>query len=128
MNASCRSRLARTRSWIALLTAVALAACTSLRTVPIEAGRAPAGVAPGDKVVITTVAGEQLEFEVVRLDPDAVIGADARVAYEDIAALQVEEIDASKTGGAIFGGGMATFIVLLVALSALVAAAGLPPS
>jgi hypothetical protein len=127
MNASCRSRLARTRRWIALLTAVALAACTSLRTVPIEAGRAPVGVAPGDTVVVTTVAGEKLEFEVVRIDRDALIGADARVAFEDIATLQVEEIDPSKTGGAIFAGGIATLMVGLVALGALVATAGLPP-
>lgn len=121
------SRHAGTRAWIALITAAMLAACTSLRSVPIEAGRVPEGVGAGDKVMVTTVRGEKLEFEVVRLDADALVGEDTRVAFEDIATLAVEEIDPEKTGGALFAGGVATLILTLVAVGALLAAVGPPP-
>lgn len=107
--------------------AVMLTACTSLRTVPVEAGRAPEGIEPGDKVVVTTLRGEKLEFEVVRLDADALVGEQTRVAFDDIATLEVEELDPEATGAALFAGGVATLFLGLLAVGALVAAAGVPP-
>lgn len=110
-----------------MITAVMLAACTSLRPVPLEAGRAPEGIGPGDKVTVTTVRGEKLEFEVVRLEADALVGEDTRVAFEDIATLEVEETDPEKTVGAILASSAVVVIGALLALGALIAAAGLPP-
>ena len=110
-----------------MITAVMLAACTSLRPVPLEAGRVPEGIGPGDKVTVTTVRGEKLEFEVVRLEADALVGEDTRVAFEDIATLEVEETDPEKTVGAILASSAVVVIGALLALGALIAAAGLPP-
>ena len=87
-----------------MITAVMLAACTSLQTVPIEAGRAPEGVGPGDEVTVTTMRGEKLEFEVVRVDADALVGEDAQVAFEDIATLEVERPAPGKSAGLVAGG------------------------
>jgi hypothetical protein len=120
------ARRACRRRWIALIIAVTLAACTSLRTVPVEVGQAPEGIGPGDRVTVTTVRGEKLQFEVVRLDADALVGEDVRVAFEDIATLEVEETDPAKTGGAVLGGVAVVVIGALVALVALIAAADLP--
>jgi hypothetical protein len=119
-----QSRHPSARRWIALTTAVMLAACTSLQTVPIEAGRAPEGVAPGDTVTVNTARGETLEFEVVRVDSDALVGEDTRVAFEDIATLEVEKPEPVKTVGLVAGGVVTTIVVVLGAL-ALVLAAGL---
>jgi endonuclease YncB( thermonuclease family) len=115
---------ARLRRWTALITALALAACTSMQPVPIEAGRAPEGVAPGDTVTVTTVRGEKLEFEVVRLEPDALVGQETRVAFEDIATLEVEKPAPVKTVGLI-AGSVVTTIIVVVGAFALVLAAGL---
>lgn len=112
---------ARARRWMALITAVALAACTSLQAVPIEAGRAPEGVGPGDTVTVTTVRGEKIEFEVVRVDADALVGADAQVAFEDIATLEVTKPAPGKTAGLI-GGGVAIVAAIVVGLLLFIAA------
>ena len=98
-----------------------LAACTSLRTVPIEAGRAPEGVAPGDTVTVMSVRGEKLEFEVDRLDPDALVGEDTRVAFADIAALEVEKPEPVRTVGLVAGGVVTTILVVLGALALVLA-------
>ena len=118
------SRPARPRAWIALITAVVLSACTSVRTVPIEPGRAPEGVAPGDKVMATTVDGEKLEFDVVRIDADALVGKDARVPFEDIAALEVEEADTARTIGGSVVAGVAAFLAVLLLLGAMIITPG----
>jgi hypothetical protein len=110
----------------ALAVALMLAACTSPRTVPLEVGRAPEGVGPGDTVMVTTVRDQKLQFEVVRVDADALVGEDVRVAFEEIAALEVEQTDPAKTGGAIFGGVAVVVIGALLALGLLIAAADLP--
>jgi hypothetical protein len=124
MLAPAQSRHPCARNSIALMTAAMLAACTSLQTVPIEAGRAPEGVAPGDTVTVTTARGEKLEFEAVRVDCDALVDEDTRVAFEDIAALEVEKPEPVKTVGLVAGGVVTTIVVVLGAL-ALVLAAGL---
>jgi hypothetical protein len=121
MLAAGHSRHACARRWIALITAVMLAACTSLRTIPIEAGRVPEGVEPGDTVVVTTRRGEKLQFEVVRLDSDALVGEDTRVAFEDIAELQVEKPAPAKSVG-LFAGGVVAVIAVVVGIVLLIAA------
>jgi hypothetical protein len=117
----------RPRASISVFAAAALVACTSLRTVPLEPGRAPQGIEAGDEVVVTTVRGEKLEFEIVRVDIDALVGEHDRVAFADIATLEVEEIEREKTGGVLFAGGVAALILGLLAVGALLVAAGLPP-
>ena len=114
-------RHAYLRRSIALITAVMLAACTSLQAVPIEAGRAPEGVGPGDTVTVTTVRGEEIEFEVVRVDADALVGEDAQVAFKDIATLEVKKPAPGKTAGLI-AGGVVTVVAIVVGLFLFIAA------
>ena len=74
--------------------------------------------------MVTTVDGEKLKFDVVRIDADALIGKDARVALEDIAALGVEETDAARTVGGSVIAGVAAFLALLLLLGAMVITPG----
>jgi hypothetical protein len=66
---------------------------------------------------VTTVRDEELEFEVVRIDPDALVGEDTRVAFADIATLEVEKPAPVKTVGLIAGSVVTTILVVVGALA-----------
>lgn len=110
-----------------VVAALVVASCTTTR--PIDPG-APASlvdaVQPGDRVKITTRDGRGLEFEVVSVEPDALVGAEQRVARDEIASLEVTHTSVAKTT-ALVGGGYLAFFLVMVLLGVGAAAVALGP-
>ena len=72
-----------------------LTSCTTLQTVSVPSGESPPslpGVKVGDTVVITTKAMEKKKFAVTFIEADALVGRNVRVAYADMATLEVKRI------------------------------------
>ena len=92
-----------------------LQGCSAMQAVPVpRSGSGTAAVQVGDTVEATTRAGEVRRFKVTGVTNEELQGADVRVAYSEIATLEVARQDKSKTWW-ILGG---------AALVALLAAAG----
>jgi hypothetical protein len=63
-----------------LVLASFVVACTTTRTIDVGTPSALAEeVHPGDRVAVTTRDGQELAFEVVRVEQDALVGATERV-------------------------------------------------
>ena len=108
-----------------LLLASFVVACTTTRTIDVGTPSAFAEeVHPGDRVAITTRDGQELAFEVVRVEEDALVGATERVQRDEIAKLEVTRLSPARTAGlaaGVAGGGVllavmvAGFVFLAVA-------------
>lgn len=95
-----------------LVLASLLVACTSSRTIDVGAPSALAEeVHPGDQVAITTREGQELQFEVVRVERDALVGTTERVSLDDIAQLEVTRLSPARTAG-LAGGSMLLVVVV----------------
>jgi len=69
--------------------------CTSLHTVNIPSSDSPPAspaVEIGDTVVITSRDANKKRFKVTAIETDALIGKGERVAYADMATLNVEQV------------------------------------
>ena len=115
------------RQFLRRLATVVLAAfvvsCTTTRPVDVAA---PAGFAedvrPGTWVTVVTHDGRELTFEVVRVEPDALVGAEERVARDEIARLEVIRLSPLRSAG-LAGGGVLTFLLIFGLLAAVAAPA-----
>ncbi len=76
-------------------------------------------VTAGDTVEVVTNDGQVRKFVVTEVTPDALVGADTRIAREDITRLQVSAVHKGRTFGAAFG---AAGTVLVIVLGAAIAA------
>ena len=119
------------RGVAALLVVALVVGCTT--TQPIDLGAAydlTTQVEPEDRVSIVTTDGRKLDFEVVAVEPDAVVGVDVRVERQEIAELEVTSLSAARTAGLVGGTGLTVaaiaFIVFLAVAPALILAAGAP--
>jgi hypothetical protein len=100
------SRLISVSLVIALL---GTSACTSLQ---------PASqAAVGDQVRVTDKNGARIEFEVAAVETDALRGAEIRIAYQDIATLEVRRFSIGRT---ITLAATAASVLVLVAAAQLV--------
>lgn len=100
------------RAVAAVVLAALVLGCTTTRTVDVRGlSQLAAEVQAGDRVMITTHDGRELEFEVVRVEPDALVGAAERVERNEIARLEVTGPDELRTAGA-FGGGMLAVLII----------------
>lgn len=75
-------------------------------------------VKAGDTVEVVTRDGQVRTFLVTEVTPDALVGADTRVAQEDITRLRVDAVHKGRTFGAAFGGAATAFLILLAAATA----------
>jgi hypothetical protein len=87
---------------IALLCAFGylLMSCTALEGVTIPGTATPRALVTaqvGDKVVVTTKAGEKKTFRVTAVEPDALVGKNVRIAYADMSTLSIKQVRAGKT-------------------------------
>jgi len=99
-----------------------LAGCTSFKPVETTADEpAPVhqAVEPGDRVRITTTTGWKLEMDVTAVGPDSLSGTQPGKDNEpidipsaEIVELQVEEVDAVKTGAVVVGSGVVLYWIL----------------
>lgn len=97
--------------------------CTSMQAVPM-AGAATQGpaVKMGEEVSVTQVDGRKLKFKVTAVEPDALVGAEVRVRYADIAKLEVRRPDHAETTGAVV-----SVLAGVVVVAAGYALANVPP-
>jgi hypothetical protein len=95
-----------------LVLASFVVACTTTRTIDVGAPSALAEeVHPGDRVAITTHDGQELTFEIVRVERDALVGATERVQRDKIARLEVTRLSPARTAG-LAGGGMLLVVMI----------------
>jgi hypothetical protein len=99
--AGLRTCVDRGRIALAVLLSIALittSACTSLRAVPLSGSSAQTlAVKVGDRVRVTHKDGLQENFAVTAIENDALVGANVRVTYDDIALLEVKRFDKRGT-------------------------------
>ena len=99
-----------------------LGGCTSFRTMetatddPAEVTQA---LEPGDRVRITTATGWKVEMNVTAVGPDSVSGTLpgkdeelVEIPLAEIVELQVEEVDAVRTGAVVVGSGVVIYWIL----------------
>lgn len=72
-------------------------------------------VTAGDTVEVVTRDGRVETFVVTEVTPDALVGANTRIAREDISRLQVNAVHKGRTFGAAFGGAGALLAILAAA-------------
>lgn len=70
-------------------------------------------VEAGDTVEVVTTDGRVEKFVVTEVTPDALVGADTRIARDDISRLQVSEVHKGRTFGAAFGSAGAVLVILM---------------
>lgn len=101
-----------------LLSFAALSACITYDVIPLA--EIPTRVAPGDRVLVQTHAGADLDLDVVAVDVAGglLVGAEGQVPLADIARLERRELSWARTTAAVGGG---VFVVLAaLALSILI--------
>lgn len=111
---------------IALYLCIAMAGCTSLQPVSFEPEVLRREIAAGnivhrgDRIRVTTTAGETRDFKVDLATGDTLVGKDIQVPISDIAAIEIREYSPGRTGAFVGGATLASALLLTVALSSLV--------
>lgn len=90
---------------IVLMFSMLLSGCHTMQAVEHSDWSTLKGrVEAGDTVEVVTTDGRNEKFVVTEVTPDALIGADTRIAREDISSLKVNQVHKGRTFGAAFGG------------------------
>ena len=72
----------------------------------------------GNKVRIVTKDGQNHVFKVTQMTSDAIGGEEVQVSYNDIARVEVKELDAWRSAVVVVGIGAVAFVALTVTLIA----------
>jgi hypothetical protein len=128
---ACRAAGWLRRGVAAVVLGAFVVGCTTTRPIDLgAAGGFTTQVEPEDRVSIVTTDGRKLAFEVVAVEPDAVVGADVRVERHEIAQLEVTSLSPARTAGLVGGTGLTVaaiaFIVFLAVAPALILVAAAP--
>lgn len=81
-----------------------------------------------DRVMVKTHDGRELEFEVIRVEADALVGVTERVERNEIEELEVTRVDELRTAGGLGGGTLAILIAMGIIFVAVAPAAILSAS
>lgn len=108
------------RSLVALITAVCLVACTSLRPIPsTDAGQVHAAVKVGDEVRVEAINGKTYLLVLTVVDDEKIVGVGdnqkVTIRYAQIKSIQVQKINVGKTAGltaGVVGGILLTAVVV----------------
>jgi hypothetical protein len=93
--------LGQTPTSLVLVICLLLASCTSYKVVQIPENR-ESEIHEGDTVKIVTKDGRDLQFKVVSVTSEGVIGENQQVIrFSDVAKLEKREVSAIKTAGLI---------------------------
>jgi hypothetical protein len=95
--------------------------CTSLQPVALSSSGtsiARPDVKSGESVVVTKKDGTRQTFTVLKVEDDALVGHNTRVAYADISSLEVKRADASGSKTALIVG------AVVLGVAGIAAAAG----
>ena len=93
--------------------------CTSLQPVPL--GDAPPqtlSVPVGEQVRVTRKDGSKQSFKVTAVEPDALVGDNVRVRYDEIATLEVRQRDRDKSIGLLVVSMIGAVVVTAILLEA----------
>lgn len=109
--------------FIAVLTALCLTACTSLRAVPASEKQAVrAALKVGDEVSISAVNGKTYLLVLTDIDDEKIVGVGnnqkVTMRYEQIRTLETRKVSVAKTAGLSIGvlaGAFLVFVGLFVA-------------
>jgi hypothetical protein len=117
----------QTLTSVVLIICLLVASCTSYKVVQIS-DNIGSDIHEGDRVKIVTKDGRDLEFKVVSVTSEGVIGDNQQVIrFSDVAKLEKQEVSAAKTAG-LAGGivlGLAALFVILLAVAVSAALSGL---
>jgi hypothetical protein len=102
----------------ALLTVAAFltTGCTSLQNVPLSSGGQSVerpDIKAGESVVVTKKDGTQQKFKVLKVEDDALIGHDVRIAYADMSSLEAQRADGAQGKKALLIGGAVLGVVAI---------------
>ncbi len=93
--------------------------CHTMQTVAYAEWSSLKGrVEAGDTVEVVTRDARVEKFVVTQVTDDALVGADMRVARQDISRLQASQVHKGRTFGAAFGAAAAVLVILLAAATA----------
>jgi hypothetical protein len=95
--------------------ALALVGCTSLEHVPINRAKPEelrSRLAVGENVLVRLHNGDERQFRIVALEPDAIVSRDERIPYADIDLIDVKFVDYKGTAYAT--GAIALLAVVFV--------------
>ncbi len=96
-----------------------LSGCRTMQTVDYGNWSSLKGqVAAGDTVEVVTNDGQIRKFVVTEVTPDALVGADTRIAREDITRMQVDAVHKGRTFGAAFGAAGTVLLIVIAAATA----------
>jgi hypothetical protein len=113
----------QTLTSVVLIICLLVASCTSYKVVPIS-DNIGSDIHEGDRVKIVTKDGRDLEFKVVSVTSEGVIGENQQVIrFSDVAKLEKEEVSAAKTAGLTGGIVLALAALFLIIVAAAIAAA-----
>jgi hypothetical protein len=87
-------------SVVAVALLVTLGGCSTLEYVPIERAQPETlrtQLEVGDNVIVRFRSGDQRQFRIRALEPDAIVGRDERIAYKDIDRIDVKTVDYEGT-------------------------------
>ncbi len=102
---------------IALIPMVVLSGCTTMTVAGSQPHEVVRKVEVGSKVRIITKDGQRHLFKVTQMTSDSISGKEVQVSYDDMAQVEVKELDAWRTAVVVTKVGAATFLV--ITLSAL---------
>jgi hypothetical protein len=94
--------------------------CTSLQPVALNSSGTAAArpdVKSGESVVVTKKDGTKQTFTVLKVEDDALVGHNTRVAYSDMSALEVKRSDGTTTKTALIVGAVVLGIAGIAAAS-----------
>lgn len=98
---------------------VTLAGCSTLEYVPINRSKPEtvrSQLAVGETVHVRLQSGEQRQFRIVALEPDAIVGRDERIAYRDIDLLEVKTTDYEGTTKTALAAGAVVLVFIAAAV------------
>lgn len=116
---------------VALLCALSVVACSSLRTVvdrgspqPTDRSAIGTSVRPGDSIVITGPDGQQRALLVTAISADMIEGQSAgsepliRVPLDEVVRIERNDVDRAKTALLVFAIALGIYLVVYAAASA----------
>ncbi len=104
---------------IALIPMVVLSGCTTMTVAGSQPHEVVRKVEVGSKVRIITKDGQRHLFKVTQMTSDSISGKEVQVSYDDIAQVEVKELDVWRTVVVVGKVGLATYgAVMLTALAA----------
>lgn len=101
---------------IALIPIVMLCGCTTMTAAGSQPGEVMRKVEIGNKVRVVTKDGQSRVFKVTQMTSEYIGGKEVQVRYDDIAQVEVKQLDGWRTAFLVGGIGAAAFVATLTSI------------